>query len=120
MAKEQNFSLNSAKISGACGRLMCCLRYEHEAYEEEIKKTPEVGSVVETSAGAGIITEINPLAGLVRVKLNDKPEAPRFYPRDEVKIIMTQSSARLKTPLKTAQSPRPLSQKRKKSAKRPL
>jgi len=89
MAKEQNFSLNSAKISGACGRLMCCLRYEHEAYDEEIKKTPAVGSLVETSNGNGVITEINPLAGLVRVKLTDKPEAPKYYPRDEVKVLMT-------------------------------
>jgi len=107
MAKEQNFSLNSAKISGACGRLMCCLRYEHEAYEEEIKKTPEVGSVVETSAGAGIITEINPLAGLVRVKLNDKPEAPRFYPRDEVKIIMTAKQRKAQNALKNGAKPAP-------------
>ena len=89
MAKEQNFSLNSAKISGACGRLMCCLRYEHETYDEEIKKTPAVGSLVETSNGNGVITEINPLAGLVRVKLTDKPEAPKYYPRDEVKMLMT-------------------------------
>ena len=43
MAKEQNLSLNSAKISGACGRLMCCLRFEHDVYEEEIRKTPGVG-----------------------------------------------------------------------------
>ena len=89
MAKEQNFSLNSAKISGACGRLMCCLRYEHETYDEEIKKTPAVGSLVDTSNGQGVITEINPLAGLVRVKLTDKPETPKYYPRDEVKVLMT-------------------------------
>ena len=89
MAKEQNFSLNSAKISGACGRLMCCLRYEHETYDEEIKKTPAVGCLVETANGNGVITEINPLAALVRVKLTDKPEAPKYYPRDEVKVLMT-------------------------------
>ena len=89
MAKEQNFSLNSSKISGACGRLMCCLRYEHETYEEEIKNTPAVGSLVETSGGQGVITEINPLAGLVRVKLTDKPDAPKFYPRGEIRVLMT-------------------------------
>jgi hypothetical protein len=48
-----------------------------------------VGSLVETSNGIGVITEINPLAGLVRVKLTDKPEAPKYYPRDEVKMLMT-------------------------------
>ena len=61
----------------------------HETYDEEIKKTPAVGSLVETSNGNGVITEINPLAGLVRVKLTDKPEAPKYYPRDEVKMLMT-------------------------------
>lgn len=87
MAKEQNFSLNSAKISGSCGRLMCCLRYEHEIYEEEIKKTPAVGSIVSGPHGTGVVIETNPLAGLVRVRLNDKPDAPRLYPRDQLKIL---------------------------------
>ena len=70
MAKEQNFSLNSAKISGACGRLMCCLRYEHEVYEEAIKKTPPVGSIVKTSDGEGVVIETKPLAKEVRVKFS--------------------------------------------------
>lgn len=87
MAKEQNFSLNSAKISGSCGRLMCCLRYEHETYEEEIKKTPSVGSTVSTQNGVGVVIETNPLAGLVRVRLNDKLEAPKLYHRDTVKVL---------------------------------
>lgn len=79
MAKEQNFSLNSAKISGACGRLMCCLRYEHETYEEAIKNTPPMGSTVKTPAGVGTVTETNPLAGMIKVKLEDKPEAPKSF-----------------------------------------
>lgn len=79
MAKEQNFSLNSAKISGACGRLMCCLRYEHETYEEAIKNTPPVGSTVKTPSGVGVVTETNPLAGMIKVKLEDKPEAPKNF-----------------------------------------
>ena len=72
MAKEQNFSLNSAKVSGACGRLMCCLRYEHEVYEEAIRVTPPVSSVVLTSDGEGTVIETKPLAQEIRVKLTEK------------------------------------------------
>ena len=87
MAKEQNFSLNSAKISGACGRLMCCLRYEHETYEEEIKKTPPVGHLVETANGKGVVIESNPLAGTVKVRFEEKPEQPKVFSRDDVKSL---------------------------------
>ena len=88
MAKEQNLSLNSAKISGACGRLMCCLRYEHETYDYEIKRTPPVDSTVKTDDGIGTVTEISPLAGTVKVRLADKPEIPpKTYHRDNVKVI---------------------------------
>ena len=88
MAKEQNFSLNSAKVSGACGRLMCCLRYEHEVYEEAIKKLPASGSVVETKDGVGTVIEITPLAELLKVRLNEKEkEQPKLYHISEVKIL---------------------------------
>ena len=88
MAKEQNLSLNSAKISGICGRLMCCLRYEHETYEYEIKRTPPVDSTVKTPDGIGTVTEINPLAGTVKVRLSDKPDTPpKAYHRDTVTVI---------------------------------
>ena len=88
MAKEQNLSLNSAKISGICGRLMCCLRYEHETYEYEIKRTPPVDSTVKTPDGVGTVTEINPLAGTVKVRLSDKPDTPpKAYHRDTVTVI---------------------------------
>ncbi|MBE6597547.1 MAG: stage 0 sporulation protein [Ruminococcaceae bacterium] len=88
MAKEQNLSLNFTKISGACGRLMCCLRYEHETYEEEIKKTPPVDSTVKTEDGVGTVTEINPLAGTIKVRLNDKPDTPpKSYHRNNVTVL---------------------------------
>ena len=87
MAKEQNFSLNSAKISGACGRLMCCLRFEHETYEEAIRRTPPMGATVQTSAGKGVVVETSPLAGLVKIKLEDKPEAPRAFPCEDVTVL---------------------------------
>lgn len=84
MAKEQNLSLNSSKISGACGRLMCCLRFEHDTYVYEIKKTPPVDSTVKTPDGSGIVTEINPLSGTIKVNINDTIKS---YHRDEVKIL---------------------------------
>ncbi len=90
MAKEQNFSLNSAKVSGACGRLMCCLRYEHEIYEEALKVTPPVNSLVKTPDGVGTVTETKPLAGEIKVKLDDKEkDAIRLYKCSEIKILRT-------------------------------
>ena len=88
MAKEQNFSLNSSKVSGTCGRLMCCLRYEHETYEEAIKQTPPVGSVVKTDDGEGVVIETKPLAREVKVKLNDNDkEAPKNYKCSDIKVL---------------------------------
>lgn len=88
MAKEQNLSLNSSKISGICGRLMCCLRYEHDTYEYEIKRTPPVDSLVRTVDGIGVVTEINPLAATIKVKLNASPDVPpKSYKRDEVSVL---------------------------------
>ena len=90
MAKEQNFSLNSAKVSGACGRLMCCLRYEHETYEEAIKVTPPVSSVVKTPDGVGTVIETRPLAAEIKVRLEDKEkDAVKLYKCSEVKILKT-------------------------------
>ncbi len=89
MAKEQNLSLNSVKISGACGRLMCCLRYEYDTYQEEIKKTPKVDQIVSTPDGDGTVIEVQPLAGLVRVRFGSKADMipPKVYHRDDVTVI---------------------------------
>ncbi len=87
MAKEQNFSLNSTKISGCCGRLMCCLRFEHETYEEELKTMPRVGAAVMTENGPGIVTELKPLTRQVKVRLEDKQEAPKFYDVSAVSVV---------------------------------
>ena len=85
MAKEQGLSLNSSKISGACGRLMCCLKFEHETYEEELKKCPKLGARVSSPDGPGEVVELKPLMAQVRVKLDSDPEgAPKLYPRDTV------------------------------------
>ena len=93
MAKEQNLSLNCAKISGICGRLMCCLRYEHETYEYEIKRTPPVDSIVQTADGIGSVTEISPLLGTIKVRLNASPEnPPKVYKREDVVMLQKKTS----------------------------
>ena len=86
MAKEQNLSLNPTKISGTCGRLMCCLKYEQAAYEDLLRTTPRAGSPVLTPDGPGVVTEVALLPGLLKVQLESDPDAaPSVYPRDAVK-----------------------------------
>lgn len=74
MAKTQNLSLNPTKISGTCGRLMCCLNYEQEAYEELLKTSPKAESFVDTPDGRGTVTEVNLLRQSVRVRLEKQPD----------------------------------------------
>lgn len=87
MAKEQSLSLNPTKISGTCGRLMCCLKYEQNCYEDFLRTTPKVGAYVETSEGRGTVQEVNLLTGILKIKLDKKPEVPLVVNKDEVKII---------------------------------
>ena len=93
MAKEQNLSLNSQKISGACGRLMCCLRYEHEAYEEALATLPKVDSIVDTPDGRGTVCEVLPLSGLVKVKFSGEHAVIRSYVKDQIKIVAASKKA---------------------------
>lgn len=103
MAKEQNFSLNSSKISGACGRLMCCLRYEHDTYEEALRITPSVGSVVSTGNGVGVVVEARPLTGVIKVRLDEKNEAPRLYRVEDIQVIRSKGKGGLQ-PTSAAES----------------
>lgn len=87
MAKEQGLSLNPTKISGTCGRLMCCLKNEHNVYEELLKITPKVGAIVVTPDGdKGRVEDVNLITGKLRVK-TDKSEVPVTVTRDEVKLL---------------------------------
>ena len=79
MAKEQGLSLNPTKISGACGRLMCCLAYEESAYEYLNSIMPMVGSTVRTPDGLGTVLEVNPISGYLRVRCGTEAFAPRYY-----------------------------------------
>ena len=87
MAKEQGLSLNPTKISGTCGRLMCCLKNEQNAYEALLKITPKVGAVVVTPNGdKGRVEEANIITGKLHIKI-DKSEIPVIFDRSEVKIL---------------------------------
>ena len=86
MAKTQSLSLNPTKISGSCGRLMCCLRYEQEAYEELVKGVPKAGAFVETPVGYGSVAQVNLLRQTVKVKLDDD-ESIRSFDADEVAAV---------------------------------
>ena len=86
MAKEQGLSLNPSKISGTCGRLMCCLKYEQEAYEYLNRITPRVGSLVRTPDGEGVVTDANSITGMLQVKMGENG-IPYSYHRDNVKFI---------------------------------
>ena len=87
MAKTQNLSLNPTKISGTCGRLMCCLKYEQEAYEDLMKDAPRMDSFVETPDGAGTIISVNTLREKVRVRLDDAPDSLKTYQNGEIRVI---------------------------------
>ena len=88
MAKAQNLSLNPGKISGLCGRLMCCLSYEIDHYTEAAKKLPKVGAEVGTPEGKAIVTALNMLKMEVKVKIDDKNGGWLFkdYPVNEIRF----------------------------------
>ena len=87
MAKTQNLSLNPTKISGTCGRLMCCLKYEQDAYEDLVKHSPKQESFVETPDGAGTVSSVNLLRQTVQVRLDSAPETPKCYQNCEICIV---------------------------------
>ena len=88
MAKEQGLSLNPVKISGTCGRLMCCLKYEQEAYSDLLRTTPKNGAVVNTPEGRGVVVDVNLLTGMLKVRMDRAPEAaPMSFHAKQVKVI---------------------------------
>ncbi len=87
MAKEQGLSLNPTKISGTCGRLMCCLKYEQDAYEYLLKNTPKVGAYVKTPDFKGYVEEVNLLTGKLKVKPEKSDDAAVIFDKADVTII---------------------------------
>ena len=86
MAKEQNISLNPSKISGNCGRLMCCLKYEQEVYEEKLKILPKIGAIVKTQEGTGEVCAVETLKEVVRVKYQDGEDV--YFKKHEAKDVV--------------------------------
>ncbi len=86
MAKEQNISLNPSKISGNCGRLMCCLKYEQEVYEEKLKSLPKIGAIVKTSEGTGEVASVETLKEVIRVKYKDGDDT--YFKKHEAKDVV--------------------------------
>ena len=86
MAKTQNLSLNPTKISGTCGRLMCCLKYEQDAYEDLLRRTPKEESFVDTPEGRGTVTEVSLLRQKLKVRLEDDPETVREFTVDDIAV----------------------------------
>ena len=87
MAKTQSLSLNPTKISGTCGRLMCCLKYEQDAYEDAVKRCPKQESFVETPDGVGTVTHVNLLREQVKVSIEDSNDAPKTFSAEEIKVV---------------------------------
>ncbi len=88
MAKEQGLSLNPVKISGTCGRLMCCLKYEQEAYQDLLRTTPKTGALVSTPDGKGVVIDTNLLTRKLTVRLDKDPDAaPKVFGADQVRVL---------------------------------
>ena len=87
MAKTQNLSLNPTKISGTCGRLMCCLKYEQEAYEDLLRHAPKLDSFVDTPEGRGTVVEVDLLRSRVKVRMEDSPETISVFANADIAIL---------------------------------
>ena len=96
MAKDQSLSLNPSKIAGNCGRLMCCLKYEDEVYQEKIKKLPHVGAIVKTPEGVGEVDSVETLAERIKVKLkNGENYSYKKFLLKEIKVIKDTDAERV-------------------------
>ena len=102
MAKEQSASLNPSKISGNCGRLMCCLKYEQEVYEEKNKRLPTTGSIVKTPDGEGVICDVETLKEVVKVQfVKDDTKTYKSYNAADVKVIKSPKTSKVAKSLET-------------------
>ena len=87
MAKTQNLSLNPTKISGTCGRLMCCLKYEQDAYEDLLRSSPKAESFVDTPEGRGTVVEVDLLRQRVKVRMEDSPETISVFANEDIAVL---------------------------------
>ena len=87
MAKTQNLSLNPTKISGTCGRLMCCLKYEQDAYEDLIRTSPRMDSFVDTPEGRGTVVEVDLLRQRVKVRMEESPDTISVFANEDIAVL---------------------------------
>ena len=99
MAKTQNLSLNPTKISGTCGRLMCCLKYEQDAYEDLIRTSPKAESFVDTPDGRGTVVDIDLLRQRVKVKMEQQPEVIGTYANESIAILRNGKAKKTDPPI---------------------
>ncbi len=99
MAKTQNLSLNPTKISGTCGRLMCCLKYEQDAYEDLLRTAPKAESFVDTPEGRGTVIEVDLLRQRVKVKMEDHPEIISSFANSEIAILRNGKAKKTDAPI---------------------
>lgn len=99
MAKTQNLSLNPTKISGTCGRLMCCLKYEQDTYEDLIRSSPKPESFVDTPEGRGTVLEVELLRQRVKVQMEDNPETISVFPIEDIAVLRSGKAKKTDPPI---------------------
>ena len=99
MAKTQNLSLNPTKISGTCGRLMCCLKYEQEAYEDLLRSAPKADSFVDTPEGRGTIIEVDLLRSRVKVQMEEDPDTITYFRNEDIAILRSGKAKKTDSPI---------------------
>ena len=99
MAKTQNLSLNPTKISGTCGRLMCCLKYEQDAYEDLIRTSPKLESFVDTPDGRGTVVELDLQRQRVKVRMENNPDAVGNFANEEIAVLRNGKAKKTDPPI---------------------
>jgi len=120
MAKTQNLSLNPTKISGTCGRLMCCLKYEQDAYEDLIRTSPKMESFVDTPEGRGTVVEVDLLRQRVKVRMEDAPETISVFANTDIAILRNGKAKKNEPPVPADLAPISGSGKRQRRQEEPL
>ncbi len=115
MAKTQNLSLNPTKISGTCGRLMCCLKYEQDAYEDLLRTAPKNDSFVDTVDGRGTVTEVDLLRQRVKVQLEEHQETANWYKNEDIAVLRSGKAKKNDPPIPADLAPISGSKRRKKA-----
>ena len=119
MAKTQNLSLNPTKISGTCGRLMCCLKYEQDAYEDLLRTSPKPDSFVDTPDGRGTVVEIDLLRQRVKVRMENQPETVGTYANTDIAVLRSGKAKKNDPPIPADLAPISGNRRRKKEEQEP-